>query len=161
MGARRKARELALQLLYSLEFNESFLEYTDTGHLEANLLEYINLKEVIDEKLIEIMSNYDSSSNDSIKDYLKIILHKITDNLSELDNIINQFLKNGNSKDLSIIDRNLLRIALTELLYLETPKPVVIDETVEIAKKFSKDKSNSFIHGLLDQIIKGIMTEND
>ena len=53
---------------------------------------------------------------------------------------------------MAVVDRNILRMAIIEFLYAETPKIVVIDEAIEIARRFSTEESTQFVNGLLDAI---------
>jgi len=53
---------------------------------------------------------------------------------------------------MAVVDRNVLRIAVSEMLYGETPQVVVIDQAIEIARKFSTDESSQFVNGVLDAI---------
>jgi len=77
-------------------------------------------------------------------------------NQKEIDEIIAAHAKNWSVDRMSAVDRAILRMATYELLYSpeKTPAAAVIDEAIELSKKFSTDKSGSFINGLLDQIRK-------
>lgn len=72
----------------------------------------------------------------------------------ELDEIIQKYSKNWDFQRLVTMDKNILRIALIELLYLkQSPLKVVIDEAMELAKKYSTDESSTFINGVLAKIV--------
>ena len=73
----------------------------------------------------------------------------------EIDNDIIRHLKNWDFSRLAIIDRIILRLAIIELLYLpDIPPEVSINEAIELAKKYSTDKSDKFINGLLDAVFR-------
>ncbi len=73
---------------------------------------------------------------------------------AELDEIIQKYAKNWDFQRLVTMDKNILRIALIELLYIKaTPLKVVIDEALELAKKYSTDESTTFINGILAKVV--------
>jgi N utilization substance protein B len=73
----------------------------------------------------------------------------------ELDELISRQADHWRLSRMPIVDRNILRMALFELLHEpETPQPVVIDEALEIAKRFSTPRSSQFINGILDGVLK-------
>lgn len=73
-----------------------------------------------------------------------------------LDEIIAKHSENWRLERLSTIDRAILRLALYELRQKNTPAKVVINEAVELAKKFSSEDSRSFVNGVLDAVLKAI-----
>jgi len=78
----------------------------------------------------------------------------------EIDNDIIRHLKNWDFSRLAIIDRIILRLAIIELLYLpDIPPEVSINEAIELAKKYSTDKSDKFINGLLDAVFRRLKKE--
>lgn len=130
---RRTGRELALQIIFQKEFmaqaNEQELLKMFKNHfaLDDQLLDY-------SEKLVKT-----------------VILHK-----EKIDEMIQKYSVHWSLKRLSLIDLNILRIAVCELLFeMEDPIPpkVAINEALEIAKKYSSQDSPSFINGILDQIL--------
>ena len=93
------------------------------------------------------------SQNDVQAFAIKIAeLHK--EHHKELDEIIQKYSKNWDFQRLVTMDKNILRIALIELLYIKaTPLKVVIDEALELAKKYSTDESTNFINGILAKVV--------
>jgi len=131
MGNRRKARELALQVLYQLECSG--------------------------QKLKEILSYYweENPVPDEVCQFSEKLLEGTLRNLKELDMLIESVSTNWKLSRMASVDRNLLRQAAFELVYLEDiPSSVTINEAVEIAKKFGTEESASFINGILDKIAK-------
>jgi len=134
MSYRRKTREVALQLLYALEVSNEPLDI---------LLQTLLPKEI------------DLS-------YLKNILTGVTKYRLELDKIIAEHSKNWILDRISIIDKNILRMALFELLYNGTvPPEVAINEAIELSKKFSTKKSPGFINGILGEYYRKHSGKND
>jgi len=89
-----------------------------------------------------------------VKDYAIKIAASFRDNSAEIDNLIQKYSTGWNFERLVKTDKDILRIALSELLYVkETPMKVIVDEAVELAKKYSTDDSASFINGILAKVV--------
>ena len=136
MGIRRKARELALQVLYQIDL---------TG-LEAA-------------PALELFCEHFEVSKKSIP-YTRLLVQGVIDNRQELDSLIGSHAENWRPERMSVIDRNILRLALYELRYQnDVPPKVVINEAIEVAKRFGNEESGPFINGILDAIRKTMLTE--
>jgi N utilization substance protein B len=131
MGMRRKAREVALQALYQEELLEqgkplSFEQFC--SHFQVN------------KKAIP---------------YAWTLLVGIREKEKEIDQRISIHAENWRLERMSVIDRNILRLAVFELIYQnDIPASVAINEAVEIAKRYSTDDSGPFINGILDAMAK-------
>ena len=142
MTKRRKARELALQFLYETD--------GDINGLDYKIRSFYN--DFASESLIRDGFKRDTSQ---IYDFFFDISQGTLLNLEKIDNIIKKVSKNWSIERMSRIDRNLLRLSLYEILFHpEIPKNVIINESVEIAKKFGNDESPSFVNGILDAALK-------
>jgi N utilization substance protein B len=131
---RRKIREIILKILFALDINKSFSQ---------------------DEILNGILLTLEVPEN--VKEFIKNIVNGIIKHKKEIDNKISPKLINWSISRLPIIDRNILRISVYELLYLnEIPHKVSINEAIELAKRYSTSKSPSFINGVLDSIYNEI-----
>lgn len=129
---RSAAREQAFKLLYSLEIQKE------------------NLQEQI-----ELYFENEEISNEKTKEYINNIVNGIEKNISEIEPKISENLKKDWKLDrISKINLVLLKLAIYEILYTETPYKVVINEVVEIAKKYGDDTSPNFINGILASIVK-------
>jgi len=131
MGARRKARELALQMLYQHDLSGNT---PDT-----------------------IVSTFEDlqKSKPSTREFAIRIFKGTVDNLSKIDEMIVQQADNWRLSRMAVVDRNIIRMSIYEFLNeSDTPKLVIIDEAIEIAKKFGTQKSSQFINGILDGILK-------
>ncbi len=133
MGNRRLARQYALQTLY----------LSDTGKMD-----FTAVAPYMSEEEFERHLGADNYA------FFNALLKGTIDNKKEIDDIIAASAKNWSVDRMSAVDRSILRMATYELLFSEekTPFAAVIDEAIELSKKFSTDKSSSFINGLLDQI---------
>lgn len=128
-GRRRKARELALQLLY-----QNDLAGTPPEEMFARTEEYV-------------------LARPDVQEYAARLVSGTLARRAELDDVLSERSEHWRLGRMPAVDRNLLRLALYELLHEpETPPPVVINEAVEIAKKFSTPSSGSFVNGVLDGI---------
>lgn len=129
MGKRRKSREHALKILYR--------------------------KDITKENINEIIKSYweESKVNSDIKGFSIQLAKGTTSNIGKIDRCIKKVSEHWSLDRMSVIDRNILRAAVHELLFMkDIPPKVAIDEAIEIAKKFGTDDSADFVNGLLDKI---------
>ena len=131
MGTRRKSRELALQVLYQEELGgqESLMDFEEfCTHFQVNK---------------------------KAMPYAIRLLDGVREKRDEINQLISRHAENWRLERMSVIDRNILRLAVYELHYQDdVPASVVINEAVEIAKRYSTDDSGSFINGILDSMAK-------
>jgi N utilization substance protein B len=129
---RRRAREYALQVLFQLDVtNNKFID-------EALKNFWKNIKE-----------------DDDVKEFANDIVIGTRENIDSIDKIIKKTAEHWAINRIAVVDRNILRAATYELLYRsDIPPSVVMNEAIEIAKKFSTEDSASFINGILDKIQK-------
>src|SRR3954463_1683370 len=131
MGARRKARELALQMLFQLDLSGNAPD--------AIMLTFEDLQK----------------SKPNTKEFATKIFRGTVDNLTKIDDMIQAQADNWRLSRMAVVDRNIIRMSVYEFLHEnDTPKLVIIDEAIEIAKKFGTQKSSQFINGILDGILK-------
>lgn len=129
MGQRRKARECALQILFQLEFN--------SGDPRA---------------LVKIYWEHQKVPRE-VREYGTWIVERILDHGEDIDGTIQSASKNWRLVRMAVVDRNILRIAVAELLYEKTLVPAIImNEAIEIAKRFSGEASAVFVNGVLDAV---------
>ncbi len=103
---------------------------------------------------LEIAEFTTLDSQSEVKDYAVSIAEFFQKNHEEVDNIIQKYAKNWDLGRLVKMDKDILRIAIVELLYMkDAPMKVVVDEALELAKKYSTDDSASFINGILAKVI--------
>jgi N utilization substance protein B len=129
MGLRRTARECALQMLYQF----------DVG------------KQPLDE-ILETFWEMNEHSN-KIREFATDLFQGSVARIKELDKIIQQHTQHWRLSRMAAVDRNILRLAVYEFLSsAKTPETVVINEALEIAKKYSTHESAQFVNGVLDSI---------
>jgi N utilization substance protein B len=133
MGKRRKARESTLQILFQLEFNDTEPE-----------------------KSFESFWRERKASKE-IKEYSRWLVDGIESHRERIDRLIQSVSENWRITRMAIVDRNVLRIAVFELLYEENIAPaIVINEAIEITKKYSSEEAATFVNGILDAARKKI-----
>ncbi|HCX73348.1 MAG TPA: transcription antitermination factor NusB [Candidatus Cloacimonas sp.] len=143
MGLRRKGREIALQTLYSLEYLETDSYLKELGWLEK-----------YKEKMAEICEDNHIETDSKICEFAASIIEGIIPNLDVIDENIGSHSTNWSIDKIANLDKCLLRIATYEMLFTQTPPPIVMDEAIEIAKKFCAESSSKFINGILNAIAK-------
>lgn len=103
-----------------------------------------------DESASEFLSEQ-LPDHEQVLKFARSLIDGVQEKRSELDQNLEQKSKNWSLSRMSVTDRNILRLALYELLYEKTPKAVVIHEAIELAKKFGTADSSAFVNGILDQ----------
>ena len=137
MGKRRLSRELTLKFLYQYDVS-----------LEDN-----NDLKNFDEQIETFLLTQDKISDNEVKEFFIILSRGVCENLNGVDEIISKYSDNWKVSRISRIDRNILRIAVYEMLNLSNiPHPVTINEAVDIAKKYGNNESGSFINGIVDRV---------
>jgi N utilization substance protein B len=92
-----------------------------------------------------------------VRDFAELLFEGTVQKLIEIDRVIQRHTKNWRLGRMAAVDRNVLRLAVFELLWGDkTPGTVVINEALEIAKKFSTHESAQFVNGILDSIKNGL-----
>jgi len=131
MGTRRRARELALQLLYQFELTDASPE-----EMQAGFEEWRN-------------------AGESVREFADNLLRGTLARLDEIDEELGHQTTHWRLERLAAVDRNILRLAMYELIFeTDTPHAVVIDEAIEIAKKYGTKDSGRFVNGVLDGFVK-------
>lgn len=128
---RRNARELALQILFQTEF---------APQISAN----------------EFMEVFEQSFDAETVSYAQQLISGVQEHRAAIDAKIQAASRHWKIERMASVDRNVLRIAVFEMKFASNPlkENIVIDEAVEIAKKFGTTDSGSFVNGVLDQVFK-------
>jgi N utilization substance protein B len=126
---RRKSREFALQVLYQLNITK--------------------------QEAITALTRFQEhfSSNGEADEFLEHLVLGVLEHCQEFDRLIEQYSENWRLDRINMIDRNILRMALFELLYCEgIPPKVTMNEAIDLGKRYGSENSGSFINGILDRI---------
>lgn len=131
MGKRREGREVALQLLFHWD---------------------LNLQEMPQEKDLELFWGL-CNVIPGTRSFATTVLNGVIANQATIDSKITRYTANYELKRISAVDRNILRMAIYEMLYAADVPPIVaINEAIDIAKKFGTEESGKFVNGVLDRV---------
>jgi transcription antitermination factor NusB len=129
MGTRRKAREYALQMLFQWDITHDPIE-TIAGSFWEN-----------------------HEEQQSVIEFARRLVTQTVEHVEKIDGVIQSHAEHWRLDRMAVVDRNILRLATQELLFdTETPGTVVINEAIEIARRYSAQESPQFINGILDSI---------
>jgi N utilization substance protein B len=135
-GNRRKAREVALQILYQLDVQE----------------------QLSDEQALALYWNHvgaDAELDDAGRLFADRLVRGVRQHVAEFDGLIGRASRNWRLERMARVDRNLLRLALFELKYsADVPAKVAINEAIEIAKRYGTAESPAFVNGILDRCLE-------
>jgi transcription antitermination factor NusB len=128
---RTQARECALQILYQYEMNP----------------------EPMPEILKKFWSQQDEAFSEEVRGFAEKLALGTVEHQAEIDEVVERYADNWELSRMAMIDRNIMRFATYELLYLaDVPPKVTLNEAVNLAKKFSQEESGKFVNGVLDKI---------
>ena len=141
MGQRRKARELAVQTIYALDYSETESEFREFNLLNAypDILHQMAEHEGIDLGHTSVL-------------FADELIRSTIINLEEIELMLEKHSNNWSLDRIASLDRSILRVAIYEILFTDTPPPIIINEAIEIAKKYSSESSSKFVNGILDAI---------
>ena len=132
MGPRRKAREYALQMLFQWDITHDAIDQVAAAFFQEQ-----------------------PEEPPAVVEFARQLVRGAVEHVEEIDELIRRHAEHWRLDRMATVDRNLLRLATQEFLYdKETPKTVVINEAIEIARRFSTQESPQFINGILDSIKK-------
>jgi N utilization substance protein B len=134
MGTRRKSRELVLQMLFQADMGKQTVEHVRKTFWAEH-----------------------GGTSEEIRGFADDLFRVATDRGAEIDKLIELHAEHWRMERMAAVDRNLLRAGVAEFLaYPETPRAVVINESLEIARKFSSLESVQFVNGVLDSVAKDL-----
>ncbi|MBA2251084.1 MAG: transcription antitermination factor NusB [Nitrospirales bacterium] len=129
MGSRRQSRERALQILFQWDI------HGDTQHWLEDFWER-------------------NPPTEDVREFAERLVNGVMTNHKELDRLIGAHATNWTVSRMPVVDRNILRAALYELLWMpEVPAKVTVNEAIELAKQFADDETKKIVNGILDNII--------
>jgi N utilization substance protein B len=131
-GTRHKARECALQMLFASDV----IHETDCAVLTRDYWNELG----------------DSSIDDKTRDFANLLACGTIKHIEKIDDRIRTRAEHWRIERMAIVDRNVLRMAVFEFLYTDTPNGVAINEALETARRFSSFEATQFINGILDAI---------
>ncbi len=159
MSKRRLARERAMQFLFQCDLNPP-------DNLEAALEEFwlshraecVQADTPSRKRAQQDQTQEPTQAEIELRLFADPLIRGTLEHLSEIDALIKKHTKNWQLHRIATVDRNILRLAIYEMLYREDIPPVVsINEAIEIAKKYSTEESGRFVNGILDKIRAELM----
>ena len=133
VGKRRKSRELAMQMLFQADVGKQNPDEVRRTFWQAR-------------------DEVDAEARGFAEDLFRVAMARE----SEIDGLLEQHSKNWRLSRMAAVDRNLLRMAVAEMLgFPGTPTPIIIDEALEVARRYSAPESIDFLNGVLDAIARG------
>jgi N utilization substance protein B len=134
MGTRRKSREFCLQMLFQWDLGKQ-----------------------TPEQVRKTFWNERGDVEEAVRGFANDLFHVATERRQEIDELIQKHAQHWRMERMATVDRNVLRASVAEFLgYHHTPRPVIINEALEIARKFSSPESVQFINGVLDSVGKDL-----
>ncbi|MBN1871945.1 MAG: transcription antitermination factor NusB [Candidatus Omnitrophica bacterium] len=137
MRKRTRARECALKVLYQSEV-------TKYDHVRS----------------LRVFWELEANTESAVKDFAEQLVEGVHKHIKEIDEVISRYAKNWNINRMALIDKNILRLATYEILYVDDiPHKVSINEAIDMAKKYGDTDSSKFVNGILDKISKSEVTK--
>jgi N utilization substance protein B len=170
MSSRRRAREIALQILCSVdrqpELSTAQAVRTYFAHLHGGESEEAADHDTPDGRSAAIEARASSQAGEpgqaEVRGFSEQLVDGVREHQAELDALIGRSSRNWRLERMAWVDRNLLRLASYELLYCPaTPARVAINEAIEVAKRYCAGESAAFINGVLDRVLTEIGRRDD
>jgi N utilization substance protein B len=140
MPARRRSRERALQILYLWDARRQPLEEAIAAYFDT-------------------LYSEESSTPPQQDEFLDRLVTGAVEHVEELDRRITQHAEHWRIERMPSVDRNILRLAVYEMMHTDTPAAVVIDEALELARRYSNEESVQFVNGVLDAVHRDFVRE--
>lgn len=131
MTTRRRAREVALQVLYEEDINP--------------LRDYSVADQFVNKRML---------FNKPLVTFSQEVIYGVRNHRTEIDKVLSKHAANWSLRRMTTIDRNILRISAFEILFGDVPGRVSINEAIELAKRYGSRNSSQFVNGILDRILK-------
>lgn len=154
IGKRRRAREMAVQMLYQLEVGRSTPEQV---FAEFDVTDYLLETESDDDEAKPRLGERQRAEAEAAFEYARALVRGTLEDADAIDRRIRRHAENWRLERMPAIDRNILRLAIYEMLHEQgVPKVVIVDEAIELAKRFGSENSGRFVNGLLDGVLKAV-----
>src|SRR5580693_7948074 len=140
MPSRRRSREQALQILYLWDARRQPLEEASAAYYDT-------------------LYSEESRTKPQPDAFVNRLVTGAVEHVEELDRRITQHAEHWRIERMPSVDRNILRLAAYEMMHCDTPAPVVIDEALELARRYSNEESVQFVNGVLDAVHRDLVRE--
>ncbi|MFQ5417557.1 MAG: transcription antitermination factor NusB [Myxococcota bacterium] len=136
---RRRSRQVALQVLYAIDLGEVSEE---------------SARPSVDQAFALVAENFELPQG--AHDFACELVHGIVRHRPEIDALLADHATNWRISRMAAVDRNILRIGAYELIHTDTPAQVVLDEAIELARRYGNDPSPAFVNGVLDAVGRAV-----
>ncbi len=130
MSSRRRSRQRALQILFAWD----------------------SRRQPVDESINSYYDTLYSEEHPGRDPFVADLARGTVEHIAEIDQLISKHAEHWRLERMPAVDRNILRLAVHEMLHCGTPAPVAIDEALELARRFSNEESVQFVNGVLDAV---------
>ena len=131
MSTRRRAREIALQLLYEADIND--------GRDEQSTRQFVRSR---------------MQGRKALTDFACDLLQGTLEHREQIDQLLSELATNWTIARMPAVDRNILRLGAYEILHSDTPPRVAVNEAIVLAKRYGDKNSPRFVNGVLDRVLK-------
>lgn len=139
---RRRSRQVALQVLYAMDLSVSRKVTAGSGGAPP--------PRPVEELFRDVAENFELPHGACL--FAREIVDGVAENRDELDGLLSEAATNWRLSRMAAVDRNILRIGAYELTRSDTPTQVILDEAIELARRFGDDPSPAFVNGVLDSV---------
>jgi N utilization substance protein B len=136
MPSRHKGRQRALQILFEWDMRKHPVSDSIEGFYQS-------------------LGREDDQPRVARDPFMEALVHGTVDRSREIDELIQKHAEHWRLERMPTVDRNVLRLAVYEMLHTDTPAAVLIDEAIELARQFSGEESVHFVNGVLDAVHRG------
>jgi N utilization substance protein B len=145
-ASRRRSRQVALQVLYALDLAAGAKGAAERAEAAP--------PRTSEELFTDISENFELPRGACL--FARELVDGVTANRTRLDALLSEHALNWRLSRMAAVDRNILRIGAYELTHSDTPTQIVLDEAIELARRFGDDPSPGFVNGVLDSIATAV-----
>jgi N utilization substance protein B len=166
-SARHRAREVALQTLFAMDLHHRpkrpsnasvSAGMSDEDFLDApQPIVPVHGDQTVEEVFEQVAEHFEMPH--AAQAFAKDLVVQVIANSEAIDQLVSSHAKNWRISRMAVVDRNILRLAAFELVYTKTPAAVVLDEAVELARRFGSDESPPFVNGVLDAVAREVRVD--
>jgi N utilization substance protein B len=151
-SARRRAREVALQVLFAIDIGADRPRRVESVPLPASTPPFPPPSAA--EAFAAVSAHFEMPV--AAEAFAQEIVEQVRKHIDILDETISAHARNWRISRMAAVDRNILRLGTWELRFTDTPAPVILNEAVDLARRFSNDPSPAFVNGILDAVARDL-----
>jgi len=161
-SSRRRAREVALQVLYAIDLASARKRLEPEPEPEVERSERVRRAAPPEaspiptpDEVFEGVSDH-FEMPEGAREFARQLVDDLRAHAEEIDAAISKHASNWRISRMAAVDRNILRLGTYELTYTSTPGAIVLNEAVDLARRFGSDRSPAFVNGILDAVARGV-----